>query len=430
MCIRHRPDDPENDTIAEVCKDVTDLDIGSNLFETIAEVYDLCHRLPKLRNLTLDGNRLSTPDEYVVLALQDVKTLSLSNTLLRWETELVQLLRRLSPALQTLVANNNEWRAISQGTLPKGLRVLEVSDNEFDALEVVGCEAGSSVETLVLKNCNISTVSIDGGPTKHVFDSIRELDIRHNTVTDWSFFNDLAVSMSNLKHLRTTGNPLYQNLHSADGKMLTAEDGYMLTIARLPGLETLNYSKITDKERLNAETYYLNQIALELSLSSATSDEEWEKILTKHPRWTALCEEYGEPAIARPAKKEDVDPNSLAARLVTIHFVAGTQIWSEDIPRSLNIYSLLGLVGKRLSIMPLKLRLFLETGERDPLVQIEEYGAPEWWCSSDDESDDGSGRGRGEEEWVTRDVELVAGTRAVGTYVEGKEARVRVEVRR
>ena len=72
-------------------------------------------------------------------------------------------------------------------------------------------------------------------------------------------------------------------------------DGYTLTLARLPQLRTLNHSTITDKERLNAETYYLGQIARELAQTPAAQRAQ---VLAAHPRWPALCEEYGEPAVA------------------------------------------------------------------------------------------------------------------------------------
>jgi hypothetical protein len=50
-------------------------------------------------------------------------------------------------------------------------------------------------------------------------------------------------------------------------------------------------------------------------------------------------------------------------------------------------------------------------------------GAPEWWDSSDEEEE-----GRDESEWVAREVQLVAGTRMVGSYFEGRTAKVRVEI--
>ncbi|KAK6381126.1 hypothetical protein LTR65_001038 [Meristemomyces frigidus] len=450
MCIRYRPDDPDNQAIAEVCKEVTDLDIGSNLFESLDEAYAICCRLPKLRSLTLDGNRFSIPEDVPELpkaSLPAIRTLSLSKTLLKWKEELAWTVGRTFPGLHTLVAHNNEWKSAEKVQLPEGLRTLDLSGNEFTALADVGCVLDGQVETLLLKNNSIATVGINGQHVVDAMPSIRELDVRRNKIDDWAFFNALAASLPNLTHLRTTGNPLYANLKSAEGKPQTSQDGYMLTMARLPGLATLNYSKITHKERLNAETYYLSQIAVEISHAAGSEAQAAAGVRARHPRWAALCEEYGEPALTRQAERrtDGLDANSLAARLVTITFASPTptQTWTASIPQAANIYTLLGLVGKKLGVMPLKLRLVWETGEYDPVARGDGEDAPDGWCSSDDDDDDGDeeekcedvdvgvgGAERGYGDMVAREVELVAGTRAVGTYVEGREARVRVEVKR
>lgn len=95
--------------------------------------------------------------------------------------------------------------------------------------------------------------------------------------------------------------------------------------------------------------------------------------------------------------------------------------FSVELPRSFTVYSMLGVVGKRLGLAPVKLRLFWETGD---FVPIGEEGATdiEEWDSSD-ESESGAVKGS-----VVREVEWVAGTKMVGTWVEGMEARVRVEL--
>lgn len=253
------------------------------------------------------------------------------------------------------------------------------------------------------------------------------LDIAYNRISHWALFDSLEETYPALDSLVITGNPLYSGLSSAQGTALTAEDGYMLTIARLPRISFLNHSKITEKERLNSETYYLNQIASELAKTAASKRQQ---VLYRHPRWKPLCDEYGEPAAPREAKSNDIQPNSLAARLVTITFSAdathehASATWQDVVPKSINVYSLLGIAGRRLEIVPLKLRLVLETGEHDPIGSDAGYAGPEWWDSSDEEDE----RPRAGQEFVAREVELVAGTRPIGIYIEGRDARIRVEV--
>lgn len=444
MCIQHRIGDPDNNDITEICKEVTDLDIGYNLLENAREILDLVGYFPKLRNLTLDGTRLSSDlaieldDTSMVECFKNVKHLSLSNTLLM-PHEVSKLTQCKFPNLETLVVCNNEWTDFSSAEgiiLPRTLKMVDLSDNNFESIHSIRGVFGNvsntrqHLEAIVLKNNRITSVHQPLTKSDHrvllpQFHEVRELDLRHNAITSWTFFNDLAITFPNLKHLRTAFNPLYLNLQSANGESLGTEYGYMLTVARFSGLETLNFSKITEKDRINAEMYYLKQIASELSQVSDLSKAL--QIKRNHPRWAELCEEYGEPATAknRNGDAEDVDPASLAARVAKIDFTYESLTWSEEIPKSFSVYELLGIVGKKLNIMPLRLRLVWETGERDPAGAKESgvgYEGPEWWDSSDEEVDDLKNEG-----WLIREVVLVPGTRMLGTYLEGPTAVIRVE---
>jgi len=40
--------------ISETCPNITDLDLGRNLFETLSEISDICNRLPQLKFLRLE----------------------------------------------------------------------------------------------------------------------------------------------------------------------------------------------------------------------------------------------------------------------------------------------------------------------------------------------------------------------------------------
>ena len=434
MRIKHRQlgqDDVAS--ITEMCADITDLDVSGNLFETFDEIAQLCSLLPKLSVLTLDGNRFTVHRERIHISLQSVKTLSLSQTLLN-QAEVNKLVTDnatpILPSLSSLNLSNNELRGPLKLELSLSTHTVDLSGNDFSALSDlpdldVNCP---SLHTLVLKHNRISTVCKDPKALADFAMPVVELDLSYNAIDSFSFFNGInKTTFPGLKHLRVTGNNLYKTLVSAEGKPLTAEDGYMLTIAHIPQLEYLNYGRITEKERLNAETYYLGQIATELS--NAPTDKRAE-VIARHPRWKELCEEYGEPSISHKQTREEVNPNSLAARLVNVTFALAPGVlpritqrfWSKEVPKSFNIYVMLGMVGKYLEQMPLNIRLILETEERDPVGRDSGYGGPEWWDSSDDEAE-------AEEEWVKREVEMVAGTRALGTFIEGAEANIRVEMR-
>jgi hypothetical protein len=42
------------DKILETCPNITDLDLGRNLFETLSEISEICDRLPRLKFLRLE----------------------------------------------------------------------------------------------------------------------------------------------------------------------------------------------------------------------------------------------------------------------------------------------------------------------------------------------------------------------------------------
>ena len=318
------------------------------------------------------------------------------------------------PSLKSLSISSNEFDELDNkiflSTFP-AITTIKLESNRFTKLsDIIPLARIPSLRQVVLKYNNIQDVSpnIDATSFGAKFTHITDLDVSYNAITSWAFINDLATFFPSLTALRISHNPLYTSLHSPLGKELTADDGYMLTIARLPGLKTLNFSAITEKDRLNAETYYLSLIVQELSLKS---EEDAADILKGHPRWTELCEEYGEPTVKRDG--DHIDPRSLAARLLTLEFELsssaaalfavdkGTEVTVKNIPKRFNIYSVLGCMAKgfgQTSVVP-GLHLSLITDD---------------WEEIDGQR-------------VKREVRLVPETRGIGTFVEERIGHVRVD---
>lgn len=171
----------------------------------------------------------------------------------------------------------------------------------------------------------------------------------------------------------------------------------------------------------------------------------------EYPRYAALCEQYGEPNIKRASAAEaESEAGTLEARLVLFTFYIRSSSSSDPssspgktvaaaesehrqellIPRTVNVYRLKGIVGRAFGIRPMGCRLVWETGEWDPMSgpEIDGHDDGEWSCDGSEE--EGEERGREKKgRWVRREVELVDGMRAVGFWIEGREARVRVERR-
>ncbi|KAF2447974.1 tubulin-specific chaperone-like protein E [Karstenula rhodostoma CBS 690.94] len=413
--------------VQEACPKAIELDLSRNLFEEWREVASICEQLEKLKSLRVDGTRFRstsiTPAEHArcLAAFAHITDLKLEDTLLPWAS--LAALTHLFPALTAFSASSNLLTSLTPHALTPTLTSLTLEDNALPTLSSLApLTTLPHLRRLILKSNKISAITASPSAAPPVFSkSLIEVDLTYNDISTWPFLSALPTTFPGLTSLRISHNPLYHHLQTPDGRPMTPEDGYMLTIARLACLTILNYSPITDKERLNAESYYLSLIAKELAYAPEADEAA---ILEGHPRWKELCDEYGEPVVAR--SKGGVNPNSLAARLVKLHVYLGglgeERTTTLEIPARCTVYTLLGLVGRAFGVPPMRVRLVWETGDWVPAARAD-VGDAEGEESVDEEEGEAEG-GR-----VGREVEILAGTRGVGTWVEGMEATIRVEMR-
>ncbi|KAF2842286.1 tubulin-specific chaperone-like protein E, partial [Patellaria atrata CBS 101060] len=427
--------------VKDVCPKVTELDLSRNLFEEWREVLTICEQLGNLRNLRVDGTRfrdISLSDEesqHFTSIFTKMRNLSLDDNLLSWQ-EITTLADTFSN-LQSLSASNNTFNRLEDGILPENLTSLTLENNNFRSLDDISpLKSCKKLQKLILKNNDISETTTTGN-TSSFPPTLTDIDLSYNAIETWSFIDSLQEVFPGLTSLKIAHNPLFISLHSADGKALSAEDGYMLTIARLAQLKALNHSAISAKERLNSETYYLSLIATELA---SEPESNAPSILARHRRYKELCEEYGEVNVTRSTST--INPNSLQARLVTLHFHCSSSLaeklssegkyvegmYTQEIPKAYPVYAVLGIVGKRLGMQPMGLRLVWETGEWDP-VREDKREVDEYWDTESEGDGEGEGAQGKEEKRVFREVEIVAGTRHIGMWFDGNEANVRVEAK-
>ncbi|KAL9077577.1 MAG: hypothetical protein Q9157_003301 [Trypethelium eluteriae] len=440
--------------ITQTSPKISELDLSRNLFEDWAEISYICSQLNHLRSLRLDGNRFrdvlsgfsSYPHED---HLEKVVELSLSNTLFIWQ-EIAHLTSHFFGKLTALIASGNEISHVSEHRLPHTLRTLDLEDNDFTALSDIQPLADlPNIQRLSLRNNKFRRIvgsqsaSADMSDAVsprtfnvHFSENLSEIDFSYNEISDWSFVSDLHSVFPGMTSLRIAHNPLFEDSRTPDGKLMTADDGYAVTAARLPRLKSLNFSQVTAKYRLNAETYYLSLIAAEI----ATVPKGQEHAVTRrHRRYDELCKEYGDPIVSRP--ESTFDPNSLAARLIRLHFHVAEQAKAQlkedseadfvlEFPKSLQVYSVLGYVGKRLRVTPMKIKLIWETDEWDPIKKGGDSDSDDDNNDEDDEDDDDEATTKQDrnKRMMRRDVVVVAGTRAIGTWIESSEAIVRVEL--
>lgn len=399
-------------------------------------------------------------------ALEGLQVLEMDEMYLSWK-DICQV-ANWSGGLKTLTASSNGLECLvcsSEGpqkkptlenfslesTLPNtGFKTMEycltsltLEYNNFNSL----CRLSSlsdfkALEKLHLKGNQISTIGRTLTGQVIFGKNLRYVDISYNAVKYWDFVDDLSTTFPGLTALRLSHNPLYESNIQQGGTPIEVEDGYMLTLARLGNVKSLNFSNITPAERTNAEMFYLSRIGKEM----AEVPEEDEKLVTsQHKRFDELCSIYGAPTVVRTSTKT-TNPDFLEGRLINFTFYmkpilttgpSGETVWiperakTKEIPRTVDIYKFKGIAAGLFGMSPLRLRLTWETGEWDPVAGYEE---------EDDDDSDGDGdmeveptdneRTKSKEngKWRKRDVTLVDSTRQIGFYIDGTEARVLIEV--
>ncbi|KAK0734883.1 RNI-like protein [Lasiosphaeria miniovina] len=445
--------------ISHVCPKVTELDLSHNLLERFETVVDICSELGSLRSLRVSGNRFQNVLEDSKLqsaeeVFKGVGELAVDETTLEWH-EICHIASKF-PSLRTLYSSANQLSRLSLipiASFASTLVSVRLEFNDFTSLaDIAALAAIPSLRNLHLKRNRISVITSSPSDKAPVFTSnLQYLDASYNQVASWSFVDSLPLSFPGLTALRFSHNPIYENAEldsqdpagSRENKGSKTDKAYMLLVARLPALQTLNFSTVTPADRADAEMFYLSHIARQLA---AVPEADEHTVLSRHRRWAELCELYGEPSVIRHA---EVNPNFLEGRLIDVQFYLSTT--SQDtshtpqdlarrdakIPKSFDLYTVKGIAGKLFGLPPLKLRLIWETGEWDPVAGFDDEAG-----DSSEEEELEEERERAEEKtksgspaekkggrWVKREVELKDGPRHFGYCVDGLEVKIRAEMR-
>lgn len=363
------------------------------------------------------------------------------------------------PSLTSLTASENQLKATTR-PLPNSITTLTLEWNNISSLSSIRHLASlPNLQHLSLRGNNITSITSDPNsiPDFQFPPTVHSIDLSRNNISSWTFLNHLSTLFPGLTTLRLSANPLYDQpplppaIAAATSTMsaskpMTVDEAFMLTLARFQStLRTLNFSKISLQDRSNAEMYYLSLIGKTLS---ATSEEEESSILAEHPRYSELCEIYGEPTITRAvvadgSGKRVIHPRSVAARLVKMAFRLSDavstvsneldgQVHVKEIPGSFNSYQVKALVARLFGLPPFGFKLVWETDEWDPVEKDAGEEGADWDGDSDDEAEGANPDPISEDEsrFVRREVELVESTRDIGFLFQGEtgEMRIRVEV--
>lgn len=234
--------------VKDVSPKIQELDLSRNLFEEWKEVASICIQLDSLKRLRVDGVRLRDIqlDADLSSAFTKITTLGLEDTLLSWEQ--VSSMTSAFPSLTSLTLTNNLFNKLDGALLPSTITELILEKNDFRSLSDLRCLTKlPNLRQLKLKENSISeVVSPDSAADEALVfpESTSDVDLAHNAIDNWGFIDALPSVFPGLTTLRISSNPLYHDLRAVDGKPLTTDDGYMLTIARLGRLQIMNFSTV------------------------------------------------------------------------------------------------------------------------------------------------------------------------------------------
>jgi hypothetical protein len=442
-----------NGSIQEHCGNIVELDLSRNLFESLEEILLICGELPALQRLRLkyvliqlihcvsnnipaSGNRLRITEEELMGNLTEftrVQELEIDDTLLDWASICNFTLQFTS--LKTLSASSNglDGHQLQTFLYTPFLTSLALEFNEFTTLAELSVLAKlPCLKSLLLKGNKIFSYGL---PIPVFQPSLEYVDLSYNQISSWCFVDILSAVFPSMTSLRISQNPLYPSQASLGTNLQDVDASFFITIARISGLRTLNFSNISAQDRTNAEMFYLSRIGQELA--SHPENQEGARIET-HRRFAELCALYGHPAVIRKTA-EETDPDFLEARLIKFTFYLpesrnpspGEEVQKRveqviEIPKTFDTYRVKGIVGRRFHLQPLSLKLIWETDEFDPVAGYEDA---EIDIDDDDMDIPMTGVIKEEEEKMTRkEVELRDSTRPICNTIAGEEATVRIEV--
>lgn len=200
-----------------------------------------------------------------------------------------------------------------------------------------------NLTTLSLQHNQVSTVESPSEPLGDpfpIYPSVTSLNLSHNSINNPTIISSLPAIFPNLTSLRVSANPFFTTTTIHHNH--TEDSSFLLTLARLPNLKNLNYSLITEKDRMDGELYYLSvaekallaafENKLPVSTIRTKQQEDWNRyaeLCTKYDREnvvnrliTQSQSENPEPEQKQDQKqKKEYPPNSLGARLVKITFL-------------------------------------------------------------------------------------------------------------
>lgn len=294
MCINY-----SENNLQELCPNIEELDLSSNLFNSWLQIADITGQLPRLQVLNVSDNKLDIPDNPCLLefAFKNLIHLTMSRMGYTWK-DVIQC-AFMYPQVQCLSVPNNQ------------ITHLEFMNNDlFCELKELNLEGNNILlweEINKLGNLpNLEILSLHGTGLKNIqvkensFRKLTKLNISNNQISQWHHVSELD-KLPMLIDLKFCGN------------LIPEGDTFLECVtARIENLQVLNKTQINFEDRRKAELDYIrHNWNAYLSASAPESElvnEQLQRFETLHPRYFQLLQKY------EPEERREFDFKSVSLK--------------------------------------------------------------------------------------------------------------------
>ncbi|KAG0256650.1 hypothetical protein BG011_004377 [Mortierella polycephala] len=356
------------------CPEIQDLDLSSTLISTWQDVADICAPLSKLTILRLNRNRFIplTSQPSFEYSFKNLRCIALNRVYFLWDE--MALLEPSMPNLQILQIGFNLFTDLgkSDDSVPlasqkvKGfanLKELHLEGNSLvDWNQVLRLSQLPKLESLDLSENKIGNITAPQDASD--FKQLTSLQLSDNVVDNWTSIDCLGL-YSSLRQLWIVNNPFAQkSLEGQNSSSSIGSDTRTSLIARMGQIDSLNGSEITKKNRIDAELYYLKNVAL-----SAVGMEP-SAVEALHPRFEQLCQVHGRPDTSDESRKATSD--ILKDRLIAVTLVSKDTIEGpvkksvqRNVLGTMTVKNVKNLAQKLLRIPAMRQKLVFLTSDPD-----------------------------------------------------------------
>ncbi|KAJ1309153.1 hypothetical protein OPQ81_004825 [Rhizoctonia solani] len=302
--------DPQ--VVSKLCQSVQTLDLSLTLLGDWDSIADIIRCIPNLSVLELNFNRIRFTTPLDTTNFPKLTHLRLNSTMINW-AEACEVLVYF-PNLQDLQLGYNQLERLhpspKTGTseaLPN-LTTLNLDSNSLSdwVSNMVLCSLVPHLRNLMIPSNKISSIPrrVDTPTTKQPTLPLHYLVLTENPISHWSDVDSLVTWLPELCELNISLELLASGIPPGAARNFV--------IARLPLLTKLNGTEVTERERVDAELFYLSWIGRDAQLSE--TDRE-----TMHTRWKELAIKHNTTPDKLKPNAEALGSHMISVNVVKIH---------------------------------------------------------------------------------------------------------------